>query len=200
MTVIPCQSNSLRYCIINDYYTSEELADVMRELDQLEHQGFRAEDSSGSFNRSGSSVWLDQHYNQRREESSILTHSRKIFLPSLVKTLAEFDNTFNHLKYVNEDFTLINYYDTDDEYASHSDTAALSAVTFLARGEFTGGEFTFPEYNVIIPFEHNSMVIFPSCTQHCSRPIKSDTPGARVSIAQFLNYRPSLLQPLSTKK
>ena len=36
MTVIPCQSNSLRYCIINDYYTSEELADVMRELDQLD--------------------------------------------------------------------------------------------------------------------------------------------------------------------
>jgi hypothetical protein len=65
----------------------------------------------------------------------------------------------------------------------------LTAVTFLKIGDFTGGEFLFPDYDEQIPFEENTTVVFPGCINHQAKLVYGNKNSYRVSIAQFLNYR-----------
>lgn len=183
---------NLSYIIIDDFFSEEELAQVLQEVVDVKRFSLHGIESAtnhvGQSLRSGKSVWLDQLYSENRNASAILQANRKLFSEEITEHAESFDVVFGFIKKSNRDSTLLNYYGSEQEYKPHHDETRISAVTFLEIGKFTGGEFYFPEQNEVIACKHNRTVVFPSCATHAALPIQGE--GIRVSIAQFVDSDP----------
>ena len=75
---------------------------------------------------------------------------------------------FNHVSALNEDNTLIMYYENNDEYKPHRDLARLTGITWFYREpkKFTGGNLRFPRFDMEIECKHNRVIVFPSSIHH----------------------------------
>jgi len=188
---------NLSYAVIDNFYSEEELAEVFKELQDIKKFNGPASETGTSTkycpntktlrqNKTGRGIFLDEMYEGNREASATLKHNPKIFSKEVVEELEKIDVCFNSVALSNADFTLINYYESGQEYKAHQDWARVSAVTFLRQGCFSGGEFLFPHQNQKIESQHNRMVVFPSAAYHQALPIKGS--GTRISIAQFMNF------------
>ena len=126
-------------------------------------------------------VQLDRHYINRRNDSKILTHNRKMFY--LEEELK--DNPFaRYLPYTNDDVTQLNYYKDGAEYKHHADHGVLSAVTILhdEPKQYIGGDLVFTDYNYIPKLKNNTTILFSSFQQHGVTPCAGN---GRYSINQF---------------
>jgi len=186
--------NNLSYILIDDFFTTQELQAVSQETKDLKRFSLCAEktgvakDEKQNSKKTGTGLFLDELYADNREASDILTANRKTFSTKIQEYAAKFDVVFECIKESNHDTTLLNYYVEGQNYKPHKDQARISSVTFLRDGNFTGGEFSFPEQKVTIEALHNRMVIFPGCATHSALPVHGN--GTRISIAQFINYVP----------
>lgn len=97
---------------------------------------------------------------------------------------------FEYLRGDSKHGTLVSLYEEGDEYKHHKDSSYMSIIYYFFDGEFEGGDFFLKQ--VRIPIEHNSLVIFPSCTFHAVSPIKG--PGKRWSITNFFTLASSYQQ------
>lgn len=193
MKIKAVQENQLLYAVIDDFYSAEELPLVMSEVAQVANIQIIgsfgvATGQNGESLRTGKSIWLDTLYKQNREQSKILTFSRKLFDEKLVSVLSNEHITFKHLKHCNKDYTILNVYKNGEEYKAHVDGSVLTALCFLRFGDFNGGELTFPEAGATVECVHNRVVIFPGCMTHQAQPIVAQENAYRVSIAHFLSY------------
>jgi len=178
------------YIIIDDFYTAKEKKLVLEEILAVERHGTTAKKSGGhSTLKTGSGVFLDILFDKKREQSKILTANRKLFSDEVYTQAIKLNAFFGHLGTCDADSTLINYYNNNEYYGPHKDLTVLSAVTFFGIGSFTGGNFYFDEYDEIVEYKENRLVLFPSCVSHQALPIQCDDNSRRVSIAQFLLYR-----------
>ena len=185
--------NNLSYIVVDNFYTEIELSKIKKEVLDLERFKSEPEKTSTALDKeggvpvkTGTGVFLDSAYLNNRDKSDILNSHKKIYSSEFVDEVKEFDVIFTWLNHSNFDNTLINYYSSGQEYKPHRDGARMSTVTFLRFGEFTGGDFIFPEQNVVIECVENRTVIFPSVAVHSATPIYGD--GQRVSIAAFIDY------------
>lgn len=185
--------NNLSYIVVDNFYTETELSKIKKEVLDLERFKSEPEKTSTALDKeggvpvkTGTGVFLDSVYLNNRDKSDILNSHKKIYSSEFVDEVKEFDVIFTWLNHSNFDNTLINYYSSGQEYKPHRDGARMSTVTFLRFGEFTGGDFIFPEQNVVIECVENRTVIFPSVAVHSATPIYGD--GQRVSIAAFIDY------------
>lgn len=181
---------NLSYFVVDSFFTEEELFEICKEIKDLTSFSNAPEKTNsaveeGELQKTGKGVFLDLFYAKNRNASPILKATRKIFCDEIMNPAEEFDVVFKFLRKSNFDCTLLNYYAHGQEYKAHSDSNRISAVTFLKQGSFTGGEFCFPEQNVIIEAKHNRTVVFPSCVVHQAMPVQGA--GTRVSIAQFVD-------------
>jgi len=185
------------YAVIDNFYTQEELLLIWQEVDFLKSKLLSPEQTEAGrtedkgYKKQGLGVMLDDVYQtQMRSMSSILTFNRKLYMsPELTNGLIKASPIFGYLNTGNQDVTLLNYYPDGGYYKAHADTSCLSACTFLCKAPdaFTGGEFTFPDFGLVIESLNNRLVLFPSCVTHQVLPVKSQTPDeGRYSIAQFL--------------
>ena len=183
---------NLSYILIDEFFDTNELVDVVQEVKDLKRfslpasKTHTAADKKG-FRKTGKGLFLDELYVQNRSASGILTHNRKIFTPKLVDYAEQFDSFFGFIRESNYDSCLLNYYTSGQEYRPHKDESRISVVTFLKQGDFTGGEFVFPDQDHVIEPVHNRAVIFPSCVTHGAMPVGGE--GARISIAQFIDFK-----------
>ena len=107
------------HSIIEDFYSDVELSDILAEIKDLkEHSLGPSETGDPRANTLMTAVQLDRHYINRRNDSKILTHNRKMFY--LEEELK--DNPFaRYLPYTNDDVTQLNYYKDGAEYKHHAD-------------------------------------------------------------------------------
>lgn len=184
--------NNLSYILIDGYLTAQELTGVEQEIKDLKRfcvsaeKTGSAEDEASNLKKTGTGLFLDDLYFENRDSSDILKANRKTFTPEIQDYATKFDIVFEYMRASNKDSTLLNYYVEGQSYAPHKDKARISSVLFLRDGQFTGGEFSFPEQGVTIEAVHNRAVVFPSCATHAAMPLYGG--GTRVSIAQFINY------------
>ena len=176
---------------MDGFFTEQELVEVVKEIEELKRFSERPKNTyaakkDGVELKTGTGVFLDILYEDNRDASAILKGNRKLFSEEIFCPAEEFDSIFGFLKSSNKDATLLNYYTEGQEYKAHQDSSRVSAVTFLKQGSITGGEFCFPEQNVVIEAKHNRTVVFPSCVTHQAMPVQGA--GTRVSIAQFVNW------------
>lgn len=193
MNIQLVEKSSLRYVLIDDFYDKEELRLVKEELVAFEPYGLQAEAVGGTELKSGSGLFLDSIFSRNRSKSKILTANRKLFCQEIYVEAIKLDASFGQLLNCNKDATLVNYYRNNEEYKPHRDKVALTAVTFFNIGLFTGGDFNFPEYNELIQFKENRLVLFSSCVLHQALPIKADNDSCRISITQFLQFQETIL-------
>ncbi len=190
------RAKNLSYAIIDEFFTEEELVEVIKEIHDVRrfslsssNQSVCSAKESGKSLKTGVGLFLDTLYVNDRSASAILQANRKLFDSDLIKKLEHFDSFFSFLRYSDQDNTLLNYYAEEKEYLPHRDISIVSALTFLQLGDFTGGDFCFPDQNETVQSVHNRMVIFPSCVLHTARPVYGT--GTRVSIAQFVQHKPN---------
>lgn len=185
---------SLSYILVKNFFDKKVLSEVYDELDRIkpftkEPDACESATENGEILKTGSGVFVDGLYPNNRESSPILLNCRRLFNnPEIGKKATSKNAVFGHIDKSLKDFTLVNFYTSGQEYKTHADNAAITALTFLKIGNFTGGDFIFPEHDELIPFEENTMVIFPGCVPHRAMPISGNKDSYRVSIAQFLNY------------
>jgi hypothetical protein len=187
------------YAVVDNFYTQEELALLWSEIDFLEPKLLPPDLTSaakvdGAFLKNGNGIFLDAVY-AIREVSNLLMLSRKLYKTSeLTKELVEASPIFNYLNTVTRNNTLLNCYSDGGYYKPHVDFSTLSACTFLCKAQdsFTGGEFTFPDFDISIESLNNRLVLFPGCIKHQVLPIKTKNASEkRYSIAQFLYTYPN---------
>ena len=106
------------------------------------------------------------------------------------------DSVFRSSSSTNWDSQLMQYYIHDgDGYRSHHDKAMFTSLMFFNQEpkNFTGGDITFPEFNVTVPFKNNCGIIFPGIAQHQVNPVtqinNSSDIGGRLSIAMLTGIK-----------
>lgn len=190
MNIRLIEESPLRYILVDDFYTEQEVKLIKEELVAFAPYGVDApEIGAHEEAKTGSGVHIDGMFKNNRHKSKILTVNRKLFCNELVEKAALLDANFCQLRNCNCDDTIVNYYTNQQEYKAHRDFTALTALTFFSIGSFTGGDFYFPEYNETVAFKENRLIIFSGSLLHQALPISAADDSCRVSIAQFLNFR-----------
>jgi len=193
MTIYP-YFEPFPHLVIDDYYSKDELAAIHQEIVELkphannpELVGAAKDRNTLLVKKTGSGLFVDIFYGDR-SQSKILEYNRKLFNADIVETAVKTSVFYRHLSNCDYDATLLNYYDSGEEYRQHHDKATLSTVWFYAVGDITSGDFEFTNDKYTVPFVKNRLVLFPSCVNHAAHASYSDTGGYRVTIAQFLCY------------
>jgi len=194
--------NPTPHIIVRDYFDKEELAKIWQELDFLTYSNkLLPPDITGSARNSDNQIiknnhglFLDEIYTIKNI-SNILTINRKLWDPEFAKKAADHHFIFNYILNSNQDSTLVSYYEEDNYYFPHTDSAVLTAIINFYKEplQFTGGDLMLGSENNIIPVENNRLVIFPSCAMHAVTSIKFISPQppfsgmGRYTISQFIN-------------
>lgn len=203
MTPVPTPNNA-PVLIIDDMYTEEELALIWNELEFLTspkrlesaEKTSTATDAQGKYKKTANGVYLDTFYGDRKF-SDILTVNRKLFSDEVYKYATQLNIFYGLLRTTNNDHTLINYYDSSQEYAAHRDDTVFTAVTTFFKGpvQFEGGDLEFPELGLRVEKQNNRLVMFPGSLQHAVTPVvmqENHPPFSgygRYGMAQFLTVK-----------
>ena len=183
---------NLSFLTVDDFFAPHELQEVVQEIARLKQYLLAPEftstavDKNKNLKKTGKGVFLDDLYAGNREASKILKANRELFSEEICSVAEDLDAVFAFIRLSNFDKTLLNSYVAGEGYTAHIDISRISAVTFLREGDFSGGQFQFPEQGVEIEAVHNRTVIFPSCALHQALPLKGT--GNRISITQFIDY------------
>lgn len=189
------KKNSLTYVIADDFFTPEEyeknqkeLLDIKRFANIPEIVG-AAKNENKEYIKNGNGLFLDNLYAMDRSKSDILNSFNKIFSEDFSKQIICEDASFLHLRCSSRDDTLVNYYGDGGYYDPHRDISILSALWFDRIGSVRGGEFVFPEHDVVIEPKPNRLVLFHGCTLHGARLVEADKNAYRISIAKFISHK-----------
>jgi hypothetical protein len=191
-----CYQKPFDYIVINNFYTKEELQLIWKELEFLTpklkdptHTASATENGQSLKNNTG--VFLDEVYSDR-SMSDILSLNRKLWHPEIISHFDKAESPWWRIMgQCNQDATLLNYYENNNEYKPHQDSAIITAVTILYKepAQFTGGDFEFSDYNLKIPKQSNMMILFPSSVNHRVTNVYSESLipfSGRYSLAQFI--------------
>ena len=188
------------FCIIKNFYSKDEVEDVHEELSTLKTNFLRGEQTGTARNAVGTSkkvnhgIFLDEFYKERKE-SIILQLNRKVVSPEVVYELEKGNWFFKYIRSTKHDSTLVSFYQQGDYYKSHEDDSFITAIYYIWKEpkSFEGGDLYFGDFKV--PIENNSIVIFPSKTEHSVSEITSGS--GRYAISQFISYnKPNIRFPL----
>jgi hypothetical protein len=181
------------HCIVRNYYNEKELELIFDELKFLKgklmppEQTGTAVGEDGKPKKRNKGAFIDDLYT-KRELSNILQLNKKIASPEI---WANLDGKHWFYKYIKPSDrltakTLLSYYEDGDYYKPHTDSAMVTAISYhwTEPKQFKGGELYFGDY--LVPIENNSLLIFPSCTEHEVKPVIGE---GRYALTQFLNYQ-----------
>jgi len=203
MTPVPTPNNA-PVLIIDDMYTEEELTLIWNELEFLTSSRRlldakstnAATDDDGQYRKTATGVYLDSFYGDRKS-SDILAINRKLFSDAVYTYATSLSIFYGLLRTTNNDHTLVNYYDSSQEYAAHVDGTVFTAVTtfFKEPVQFEGGDLEFPELGLRVEKQNNRLVMFPGSLQHAVTPVvmQGNHPSfsgyGRYAMAQFLTVK-----------
>ena len=183
-------SQPVQFCIINNYFTKDEVEVLHEELVKLDLK--EPDQTGGAQNISGKPLKQNKGTFVENKASVIGKLTRKLF-----------DDVAPHLKYTHwfwnyfnialNDSILVTRYDTGDYYKSHRDASVITAIyyTWKEPKTFSGGDLYFGEFRV--PIRNNSLLLFPGPTFHEVTPVEG---SGRWAVTQFLNVAPSPSRPV----
>lgn len=182
-------NDPVQFCVIKDYYTDDEVDSIKSELSSLSKHlnepslTGSARGFSGEIRKNNKGLFLNDFYRNHRD-SSILTLGEKLF-GGVAWDLAKEHWFYKYLENAHS-ATLVSYYENGSYYKPHRDTSLMTAIYYIwdEPKPFEGGDIYFGDFKV--PIENNSLLIFPSITQHEVKPVKGD---GRWAISQFVKMR-----------
>lgn len=169
--------NPFPHFIIRNFYNDAELDSVWKEIDFLTNprtllgpqDTSSAGDSNGVYSKNNKGVFLDSLYTNR-DHSNILYHSRKLFNKDFSEYLSRQHFLYSYFPLINQDYTLLSYYENGDYYNNHFDRSLISCICNLYKTpkQFSGGDLVFSQFNNYkIELENNRLIIMPSIVHHC---------------------------------
>lgn len=195
-------NEQIPYIIIDDFYTLEEQNEMMVELDYLTEPRrlilpFEDNYSAGSMDDQLKNVpcqYLDNFY-KNRDHSSILQITEKLFMND-----GQLINNHPHWAFsiteINLHWTHVLYYEEEQEYKPHWDSARFTALTYFYNEpkRFSGGDLVFDDYDIEIECINNRVIVFPSILRHASTPVKmvgnrDQQKNGKFCITQFLDHQ-----------
>ena len=185
-------THPVTFCIIRDFYATDEVQLIHDELDQLEPHFGGAEKTGTARNIRGNpkkhnrGVFLDDFYGNEKNASSILKLNRKTFSPEVKYELAKGNWFFKYLDRTNHDSTLVSMYRQGHYYHAHEDQSFITAIyyTWKEPKAFEGGDIFFENFQV--PITNNCLLVFPSNTKHTVTKVAKGS--GRYAISQFISY------------
>lgn len=207
--------NKLPVAVIDEIYNGNEIDDIMEEIKFLSkrdkfkdpgHTRAATREIVGKENselkkvteislKKNLGLFLDNSFNDRNL-SDILFHNRKVFLDKQINEfLINCNPHFRVLSRSDYDTTLISYYEDGDYYHNHTDSSALTIITwfFNQPKKFTGGNLVI-EDELEIECKFNRSVIFPGLAFHKVTKVemKEEDKGkqlGRYTMSQFANIK-----------
>ena len=179
------------FCIIKNFYSKNDVEDIHDELATLKTHFLKGEltgtakNPVGKAKKDNHGIFLDDFY-KNRNESTILQLNRKVLSPQVIHELSKGHWFFKYLLRTQYDTTLVSYYQMGDYYKSHEDQSFITAIyyTWKEPKTFEGGDIYFGDFKVQV--ENNSLLIFPSQTEHSVSEVTSGL--GRYALSQFISY------------
>ena len=172
--------------VINNFYNDFELALIWQELAfyTAPHKLLAAENYGGVVGKTNArALLLDDIYLDHSEEddgknfrniSNILRINRKLFNCGVLDKFSELHGCCSIAPKCNHDVTKVRYYHNNEYYDPHTDSSThFLAFSYFYKEpkKFKGGDLIFPKYDLKIPCDNNSMVIFPGWVEHGVRKV-----------------------------
>ena len=172
--------------VINNFYNDFELALIWQELAfyTAPHKLLAAENYGGVVGKTNArALLLDVIYLDHSEEddgknfrniSNILRINRKLFNCGVLDKFSELHGCCSLANKTNHDITKVRYYHNNEYYDPHTDSSThFLAFSYFYKEpkKFKGGDLIFPKYDLKIPCDNNSMVIFPGWVEHGVRKV-----------------------------
>ena len=172
--------------VINNFYNDFELALIWQELAfyTAPHKLLAAENYGGVVGKTNArALLLDDIYLDHSEEddgknfrniSNILRINRKLFNCGVLDKFSELHGCCSLANKTNHDITKVRYYHNNEYYDPHTDSSThFLAFSYFYKEpkKFKGGDLIFPKYDLKIPCDNNSMVIFPGWVEHGVRKV-----------------------------
>ena len=191
------------YIRIFDFYSDDELKLIWEELDFILNGRILCDpEKTGTAKENGISlkqnkgIFLDNLYYDRNT-SNILNINRNLF--STIVNISSESNIHwifkNSLKTLNWDATLISYYENSDYYEKHNDISEFTCLTWFYKKpkKFSGGDLSFPDFDLKIEVEDNSLILFPSSIGHEVSEVKMEQKDigkklGRICMSQFMGH------------
>lgn len=182
----------------HDFFTEEELELIWCELKILarphilrDPQDTNSAEVDGVLLKNNKGVFLDKFY---------LDVTRSPAFEASLKIFSGVTEEFADLCYVNspvlqtrKSSMLLSYYENSDYYLPHQDQSITTVLYWLCKEPraFTGGDLFFPEIDLTVPFQNNTMVMFPSVAEHGVTAVNMDENAPPLSgrfvFTHFLN-------------
>ncbi len=192
---ITVYTHPVPFCLVKNFLSLDKSTQVKKELNDLRPDLKPAEttspakiDNKLAAKRLG--IFLHEA-SYLRGNSAINSIFDIVVSKTFVTELCNRNWLFNYLRNKNYCGTLVSLYEDGDSYQYHKDKAMLSIIYYAFEGEFQGGDFFLQ--NVKVPIEDNSLIIFPSCVDHCVYPVNG--PGSRWSVTTFFNIDEDIPRP-----
>ena len=153
------------YLIIDEVYNQEELSLLMNDFERIKFKDSEDDRTFSTKNEKGKVL-------KRARASMVYPHNftdadilKKVLLE---KCFLKHPHWFyQNLKFQNVN-VLLSYYENQDYYKKHYDTALITCLTWFHKEpkKFSGGDFKFSDYDIEIECKSNRMIIFPSMIFH----------------------------------
>lgn len=191
MTEVIYFTEPVTFCIVKNFYSTDELEIIWKELENLSSR-FRGPEITGTARNILGHPQKDNKGIFLSQENPITILNRKVFEKEFIHDLTKLNWFFRYLKCLNRDYTLVSYYEDSGYYKSHIDEAIITVIHYLWKEPktFKGGELFFGDFEV--PIENNCLLIFPSITFHEVKPL---TGYGRYAITQFITMCEKELPP-----
>lgn len=179
--MITIRQEPFPHLIVEGVYTQQELSDVWKLIE--DKKDFMPANLIGSTTGNHLAVFLD-------------TTDIKPIGDEVTKAFKEISPYHRAIDSCETKYIKLNYYQNFNHYPAHTDIARYTAVTFLNKEpkKFEGGDLKFTEFDYVIPFENNKMVLFCGCFFHEVTPVTLNetdylTGNGRYAITQFLDAK-----------
>lgn len=176
-------TDPVAFCIINDYYTEDEVEQILQNLDNLRNELQTPENTGSARNISGQLRKQNKGVFIENDESVLIKLNRKLF-GEVAWDLSKHNWFYDYLKQDVYDRTLVSYYEDGGYYKPHRDKSIVTAIYYVWKEpkSFDGGELYFGEFKV--PIVNNCLLVFPSTTEHEVKMVKG---SGRWAITQFVS-------------
>ena len=176
---ITLYANPFPLMVVENFYNEDELSLIWEGLNfyTRPEKLLDAEGYGGIVDRTNAkALILDEIYaKQYRNVSNILTINRKLFQCGVLDKFSEIHGCCSIANQSNHDITKVRYYHDKEYYDPHTDKGfQFLAFSYFYKEpkKFKGGDLEFPKYDMKIPCDNNSMVIFPGWVEHGVRKVK----------------------------
>jgi hypothetical protein len=185
--------------VIHNFFTEDELELIWCELKLLCRGGILREPfetggapaPDGGYLKQNKGILFSEFY-LNIEDSPIYRASRKLF-NGITRDFASMCFANNAILHTTYSTFLASYYEDGDYYLPHQDQATVTVLYWFCQEPrtFTGGDLLLHDLEEFVPFENNTMVMFPSNAVHSVSPVRMETKvpyGGRFCVTQALKY------------